>query len=87
MCNSNMVTPTTHPNPTHIKQKIPTSSNKSKNIMKIKNLEPHFALRIHFHKTPLNIQNNTTWVFQPVNKTTIVFFYYNCNYKFMLMTM
>ncbi len=32
---SNMVTPTTHPNPTHVKQKIPTSNNKLKNIMKI----------------------------------------------------
>ncbi len=34
MCNSNMVTPTTHPNPIHVKQKIPTSNNKPKNIMK-----------------------------------------------------
>jgi hypothetical protein len=53
-----------------------------KTSWKIKNPKPHFAFRIHFHKTPLNIQNNTSWVFQPVNKTTIVFFYYNCNYKF-----
>jgi hypothetical protein len=29
--------------------------------------------------------NNTSWVLQLVNKTTIVFLYYNCNYKFMLM--
>ncbi len=29
--------------------------------------------------------NNTSWVFQPMTKTTIIF-YYNCNYKFMLMT-
>jgi hypothetical protein len=32
------------------------------------------------------IHNNTSWVLQLVNKTTIVFFYYNCNYQFMLMT-
>jgi len=29
--------------------------------------------------------HNTSWVLQPVNKKNIVFFYYNCNYKFMLM--
>jgi hypothetical protein len=33
------------------------------------------------------IHNNMSWVFQPVTITTIVFFYYNHNYKFMLMTM
>ncbi len=29
--------------------------------------------------------NNTCWVVQLVIKTTIVFFYYNCNYEFILM--
>jgi len=31
--------------------------------------------------------NNTFLVLQVINKTTIVFFHYNRNYKFMLMTM
>jgi hypothetical protein len=36
-------------------------------------------------KALMSTHNNASWVLQPVNKTTIVLFYYNCNYKFMLM--
>jgi hypothetical protein len=40
----------------------------------------------HSQNVGLNlIHNNTFWVLQPINKTTIVFFDYKCNYKFMLM--
>jgi hypothetical protein len=34
----------------------------------------------------LNLIHNTSWVLQLINKMIIVFFNYNCNYIFMLMT-
>jgi len=41
----------------------------------------------HFQNVGSNlIHNNTFSVLQPINKTTIDFFNYKCNYKFMLMT-
>ncbi len=48
-----------------------------------------FSLNLDFHSWWSEIwkcfmHNNTSWVLQLVNKTTIVFFYYHCNYKFML---
>jgi hypothetical protein len=55
-------------------------------------LIPNFYLEFYIYTFHLFFiykwvqHNNTSWVLQPVNKTMIVCFYYNCNYKFMLMT-
>jgi hypothetical protein len=38
--------------------------------------------KLHVH---VSFQNNTSWVLQLVIQMIIVFFHYNCNYKFMLM--